>query len=154
MNLKEKLKQDIQSKKQVQVDWDRRREDWISSVNELNKLITNWFSDYKKDGLVEFKTTIKTIKEEYIGAYKVNVLHLYFANDREIIVEPMGTLIIGAWARFDVYARGYNSGKYYILRYKDEEGNFTWNIANPENIRKYEPLTKEILEQIFEKWLS
>ncbi|MBA7557239.1 hypothetical protein ES705_49983 [subsurface metagenome] len=154
MGLKDKLKQDIQSKEKAQVDWRKRKEDWIYSVNELNQLITDWFSDFKAEGLVEFKTTEKTHTEEYIGSYKVNVLHLCFVNGKEIIIEPMGTLIIGAWARFDVYARGYNSGKYYILRYKDEEGNFTWNIANPENKRNVEPLTKVTLEQIFEKWLS
>ncbi|GAI66268.1 unnamed protein product, partial [marine sediment metagenome] len=33
MGLKDKLKQDIQSKEKAQVDWRKRKEDWISSVN-------------------------------------------------------------------------------------------------------------------------
>lgn len=154
MALKDKLKKDIESQEQAKVDWDKRKADWISSVDELNQLIREWFADYKADGLVEFKTTEKLNTEEYIGSYTVNILHLLFANDKEIIIEPMGTLIIGAWARFDIYVRGYNSGKYYILRYKDDEGNFTWNIVNPENRKNVKPLTKVILEEIFEEWLS
>ncbi|MBK8584934.1 MAG: hypothetical protein IPN88_05715 [Bacteroidetes bacterium] len=76
---------------------------------------------------------LKENTEEYIGNYKVNILHLCFTTGKEIVIEPIGTLIIGAWARFDVYARGYNSGKYFILRYKEESGEFTWHISNPQN---------------------
>lgn len=154
MSLKDKLKKDLRSKKQSEIDWDKRKSDWINSVNELNQQIQDWFSDFKDEGLLEFKLNEKSNSEEYIGLYKVNELHLCFANGKEVVIEPMGTLIIGAWARFDVYARGYNSGKYYILRYKDEEGNYTWNIVNPDNRKNVEPLTKEVLEQIFDKWLS
>lgn len=154
MDLKEKLKQEIRSKKQSQIDWKKRKKDWISSINKLHQLIENWFSDFKIEGLVKFKKTEKTLNEEYIGSYNVNVLHLVFANGKEIIVEPMGTLVIGAWARFDIYARGYNSGKYYILRFMDDEENFSWNLTNPENTRTQRQLTKEELEKIFEKWLT
>ncbi|GAJ21875.1 unnamed protein product, partial [marine sediment metagenome] len=34
MGLKDKLKQDIQSKEKAQVDWRKRKEDWIYSVND------------------------------------------------------------------------------------------------------------------------
>ena len=154
MSLKDRLKKDIESKEQSRVDWGKRKSDWLDSVNELNQQIQNWFSDFKDEGLLEFKYTEKSNSEEYIGSYKVNVLHLCFANGQEIIIEPMGTLIIGAWARFDIYVRGYNSGKYYILRYKDDGDTYSWKIANPNDKRNVEPLTKEILEQIFDKWLS
>lgn len=154
MSLKDKLRQDIQSKEKSQVDWTKRKDEWIASVNELNKLITYWFSDYKTEGLLDFKFSDKSNSEEYIGIYTVNVLHLCFANGKEIIVEPMGTLIIGAWGRFDLYARGYNSGKYYILRYKSDEGQFSWHIVNAQTKKDIKPLTKESLEEIIEKWLS
>ncbi len=154
MGLKDKLKQEIQDKEKSKIDWTKRKKEWVASVNELNKLITNWFTDYKTEGLVDFKLSEKSNAEEYIGKYKVNILHLCFANGKEIIIEPMGTLIIGAWGRFDVYARGYNSGKYYILRYKNDEGKFSWHIVNAQTKRDIKLLTKENLEEIIEKWLS
>jgi hypothetical protein len=154
MSLKDKLKQELQEKQKSQVDWNKRRNEWLESVNELNTLITGWFADYQTEGLLEFKTTEKNNREEYIGQYTVNVLHLLFANGREIIIEPMGTLIIGAWGRYDIYVRGYNSGKYYILRHKDENEQFTWNIVNAQTKRDVKPLSKESLEEIIEKWLS
>jgi len=125
---------------------------WFSK--KLDKLVTGWFSDYKTEGLLDFKRADKSITEEYIGEYTVKVLSLCFENGKEIIIEPMGTLIIGAWGRFDIYARGYNSGKYYILRYKSEEGQFSWHIVNAQTKRDTKPLTKESIEEIIEKWLS
>lgn len=154
MSLKEKLKQDIGAKKNAQIDWGKRKDEWLASVNELNQLITGWFSDYETEGLVEFKLTEESKSEEYLGAYTVNVLSLCFANGQEIIVEPIGTLIIGAWARFDFYVRGYNSGKYYILRDKSEEGQFSWRIVNAQTKSDSAPLTKKRLEEIIEQWLS
>lgn len=154
MNLKDKLKQEIQSKEQVQVDWDKRKKDWVASVKELDELIINWFSDYVDEGLLEFKKTVKTHTESYIGSYKVDVLHFLFANNREIVIEPMGTIILGAWGRYDVYAKGYNSDKYYILRNRNEDQSFSWNFVNAQTKRNIKPLSKEILEEVFEKWLS
>ena len=154
MGLREKIKQDILTSEKHEVDWSKRKKDWIASVNELNTLVQEWFSDYKTEGLVNFKLIEKQNSEEYIGTYKVNVLHLCFANDREVIIEPMGTLVMGAWGRFDIYARGYNSGKYYILRYKDEDDNFSWHIVNAQTKREIKPLTKANVEEIIEKWLS
>ena len=151
MSLREKIKQ---TSEKHEVDWSKRKKDWIASVNELNTLVQEWFSDYKTEGLVNFKLIEKQNSEEYIGTYKVNVLHLCFANDREVIIEPMGTLVMGAWGRFDIYARGYNSGKYYILCYKGEYDNFTWHIVNAQTKREIKPLTKENIEEIIEKWLS
>jgi len=153
IGLKEKLKRELKSDEQSHVDWVKRKNDWIASVDELNTQIQDWFGDFKEEGLVEFELTRKSNTEEYIGSYEVNVLHLNFTNGREVIVEPMGTLIIGAWARFDIFMRGYNSGRYYILRDKDKNGNFSWSIANPDHIRDIKPLNKVILEEIFDKWL-
>ncbi len=154
MSLKEKLKQDIQLKDKAQVNWVKRKAEWIASVNDLNTMLMNWFNDYKVEGLLDFKLSKKNNSEEFIGSYIVNSLHLCFANGTEIIVEPMGTLIVGAWGRFDVYPRGYNSGKYFILLYKNEEGQFSWQIVDAQTKRDSKPFTKESLEEIFEKWLS
>jgi hypothetical protein len=152
--LKDKLRNEIKSQENLQVDWEKRKEDWITKTNELNSIITDWFSDYKDEGLLDFKFSKKSNLEEFIGTYNVKVLHLCFANGKEIIVEPIGTLIIGAWGRFDLYARGYNSGKYYILLYKSDDGQFSWQIVNAQSKRNIKPLTKENLEEIIEKWLS
>ena len=154
MSLKDKLKKEIESAENSKVDWEKRRSEWVDSVKELDDLIMDWFSDYKTEGLLDFKFSQKENREEYIGNYTVNILHLCFSTGKEIVVEPIGALIIGAWARFDVYAKGYNSAKYLILRYKSDSGEFSWHISNPQNRRDVQPLTKEVLESIFEKWLS
>lgn len=153
MSLKEKLKQELETSQKRQVDWEKRKSDWLKSVEELQELIVGWFSDYQSEGLVSFSYTDKTHSEEYIGEYKVRVLHLNFANGREVVVEPMGTLIIGAWARFDFYLRGYNSNKYYILRFRNED-KFSWNIIDSEKKKGQQPLTKEYLEKVIGEWLS
>ncbi|MDZ7898450.1 MAG: hypothetical protein U5N85_10560 [Arcicella sp.] len=153
MALRDKL-QKIQPNDKSQIDWGKRRTDWISSVDELNNKIKEWFDDYANDNLLKFEITTKNIIEEFIGSYEVNELHLIFADNKEVVIEPMGTLIIGAWARFDIFVRGYNSEKYYILCYKDDSDKYTWKIVNAQNKIDAAPLTKRKLEQIFEKWLS
>ncbi len=153
MSLKERLKQELKTSKESPVDWEKRKRDWLESVEELYRLVTSWFSDYKSEGLVNFSYSEKTHSEEYIGEYTVKVLHLNFANGKEIVIEPMGTLIIGAWARFDFFLRGYNSNKYYILRFKDED-NFSWHIVDAEKKKGQHPLSKEYLEKVIDGWMS
>ena len=154
MSLKEKLKQNIEFQEKDKQTWNIRRQEWLEAIDELNLLIITWFNDYKKEGLIDFTTSQKLNSEEFIGAYEVTVLHLIFSNQKEIIIEPKGTLIIGAWGRFDMYLRGFNSDRYYILRFKDESGSFSWNIRNPADKKSIIPLTKDNLEKIFEQWLS
>jgi hypothetical protein len=60
MSLKEKLKLDVRSKEKSQIDWAKRKEEWIASVNQLNELIMNGFADYKLEGLVDFKFSEKS----------------------------------------------------------------------------------------------
>lgn len=153
MALRDKL-QKIQPNDKSQIDWEKRKADWISSVGELNNIIKEWFNDYENDNLLKFEITTKNIVEEFVGSYQVDELHLIFADNKDVVIEPMGTLIIGAWARFDIFVRGYNSEKYYILCYKDDFGKSTWKIVNAQNKMDIVPLTKDRLEQIFEKWLS
>ena len=101
MNLKDKIKQDIVLQEQSKVDWKRRKVEWLESIDILFNLIKGWFNDYEKESLVKFSYSDKSMSEEYIGSYKTNVLHVNFANGKEIIIEPAGTLIIGAWGRCD-----------------------------------------------------
>ncbi|MEM7107894.1 MAG: hypothetical protein AAF519_06685 [Bacteroidota bacterium] len=154
MGLKERLKRELKTDHKSDVNWEKRKNDWLNSIETLYGRITGWFSDYESEGLVSFDYSEKTHSEDYIGEYSTKKLHLRFTNGKEVVVEPMGTLIIGAWGRFDFYLRGYNSHKYYILIFKDDDQSPRWSIVNAETKKEQQPLSKRYLEKVIDTWFS
>jgi len=154
MSLKDKIKKEVELQEKEKVDWAEVKREWLDSIDSLYELLRNWFSDYEREKLLAFNISEKHLNEEYIGSYNAKLLHINFANGKEIIVEPVGRLIIGAVGRFDIYAKGFKTDKFYIIRYRDDDSVFSWHIVNRTQGRIVSPLTKEILEKTFEEWLS
>lgn len=155
MTLKERLKNDLRARSSSTIDWDKRREEWIASMNDFKSMILDWFEDYQKEGLVTFSFSKKAISEEFVGLYDAEILQLQFSNGKEIVLEPMGSLVIGASGRYDLFMRGFNSDKYYILKQRDDDDtDYSWFVVSAKNVTDNQKLSKESLEQIIEKWLS
>lgn len=155
MTLKERLKNDLRARSSSTIDWDKRREEWIASMNDFKSMILDWFEDYQKEGLVTFSFSKKAISEEFVGLYDAEILQLQFSNGKEIVLEPMGSLVIGASGRYDLFMRGFNSDKYYILKQRDDDDtDYSWFVVSAKNVTDSQKLSKESLEQIIEKWLS
>ena len=90
------------SEKTKEINWDKRKEDWISKLNELYSDIESWLNDLEQEqDVVSIKYIDKEINEEHIGIYTARKMILRIA-DEQVVLDPVGTLLIGAAGRVDM----------------------------------------------------
>ena len=148
---------------QERIDWNKMREEWVKHIEGFYQVVKNWLKDYVEEGKVTIKTLAMTLNEEPIGPYKTHKLLLKIAN-QEVILSPVGTLLIGAKGRIDMESR---TGKVrFVLVDERSEGplvrtrvsgdkrskskkideskiSWTWKIATPPPSVRYISLNEE-----------
>ena len=88
------------------VDWNRRREDWIRSLNDLYSKIEKYLKKYTEAAQIHLGREEIQLSEEHIGTYQVEALTVQIGNEK-VVAKPIGTLLIGAAGRVDLIgARG------------------------------------------------
>lgn len=126
------------------VDWQQRRAQWLQSVRRLYGTIEEWLGDLKADGTVGISYRTIAMSEDQVGAYEADCMCIQVGQDR-IVLEPLGTVIVGANGRVDV--KGSN-GDVTLLEPDWDD----WQIAVRTPRLSYLPLTEEsfadVLEQI------
>jgi hypothetical protein len=128
-----------------QIDWQARKQEWLTALNDLYGLVKSWLQPLENDGTVRYPPAHITIREDHIGTYKVDVLTILIGKQR-IAFHPKGTLIIGADGRVDV--RGQRAVRTLIL--SDGE----WVVVErtpqlrtfPFNEDSFQDLLREIME--------
>ena len=88
------------SKKTKEINWTKKKDDWLTKLNKLYTDIEFWLNDLEQD-VVSIKSVDKEINEEYIGIYTAKKMILRIA-DEQIVLDPVGTLLIGAAGRVDM----------------------------------------------------
>ena len=88
------------NKKTKEIDWTKKKEDWLANLNKLYKEIESWLNDLEQDA-VSIKYIDKEINEEHIGVYTARKMILRIA-DEQVVFDPVGTLLIGAAGRVDM----------------------------------------------------
>ncbi|MFH1116078.1 MAG: hypothetical protein V1792_19365 [Pseudomonadota bacterium] len=83
------------------VDWTGRRDEWLEYLREFYKLVAEFLSDYVASGDVSTEYEDKYINEELVGRYPAQSLHLRIRG-RDVILDPVGTNVIGARGRVDM----------------------------------------------------
>jgi hypothetical protein len=87
----------MSTQKSKNINWNKKREDWISAVNDLFDEIKKW----SKSRGWPVDVQQKDISEPYIGQYKISALFIQSPNGT-IHVDPIGCNIIGAEGRVDI----------------------------------------------------
>jgi hypothetical protein len=83
------------------VDWDKERDDWLEYLDQLYHRVAGYLDEYIKSGAIKLRESDKDLNEENIGAYKAKRLTIVIGG-QEIILDPIGTLLIGSKGRVDV----------------------------------------------------
>lgn len=114
----------INAKKQnavdeVKLDWSKRRDNWLKSLDEIHVQFENWLNVFKNSNVVSYKYEKKEINEEHIGLYNANKMIITIASE-QILLEPIGTLLIGASGRIDM--KGKNGTIKFVLVPKQSNG--------------------------------
>ncbi len=155
MGLKDNLKK-IQDQEN-EFDTQKEINKWTQAVDDFYKDIEIWFKDLIDEGLMKLKTEPRQTYEEMLGDYTINDLEISLGN-RTVMLEPFGTMLIGAWGAIDMYMRGMLHDKKVILRIRDEKDKekFYWAFRKKTNNFKfeYDVINKEMIEKIFEEWTS
>ena len=84
------------------IDWDNRKKLWLKSLEILFNDIDKWLSPHIKKGEVEILKSTITIREEHIGEYETQKIQINIGNGF-IYVKPVGTIVLGAYGRVDLY---------------------------------------------------
>ena len=172
MSLKDtlaRLKGEEEQKTQWEEDKPKIIREWQAIVTNLLTEIRLYLSDYEKDGFLSFSPREIRLSEEGLGDYLIGAMSIN-AGAAKLMVDPVGTLIIGALGRVDIYRQGRSSeqDRMVLLRVKQPESNSEgmWKTFLPDEIgaprtgilqtpaRRLVPFTKEILEQRLELMLG
>jgi hypothetical protein len=156
MTLKDRLRE-LQCSHAGEIDWQRRRDDWLSEIESLYTEVKTWLAGFRDEGLIELDDSQQVhISEPYIGDYDAPKLIVVFPGDEsiEIIFEPVGRNVVGALGRIDVYPRGMYGEKYMLILVRREEGPPIWEAWKSKYSPGKRPFDKGVLEEIIEAWLN
>lgn len=150
------LKDILSSKKKEfeaqQPKWDQRKKEWLQAVSQLYSEIEGWLSDLVKDNFISIHYDKKTISEELLGAYEIDVLRIVFFNGQAVTLTPKGLQVIGAAGRIDI-----KIGSEIIMLVRTGD-NFQWTLAKREGRAKpkqwyfNEETFKELLTEFAEEF--
>lgn len=87
------------------IDRDKRKKEWIEYLEKFYQQIEGFLKEYieSEDISREYKET--DLNDEMLGNYSVNTMHIRIRG-RDVILEPVGTYVIGARGRVDMRGPG------------------------------------------------
>lgn len=155
MSLKDKLTEIKEREvEHSQVDWDARKNRWIQQVNDLHAEIRSWLTEFEGDFL-SFETSSKDLNEETLGSYQANNLFINISSSIRLLLEPIGSVIIGGYGRIDFFKQTNRSKKFMLILTKEENSeNYIWAIADSKNKRSFKRLNRERFEDAMEQLID
>lgn len=136
-------KQLTKADEKSEIDWNKKRDEWLSYLDQFYEKIRVFLKDYTEPGALSIEPSEKIINEELIGEYKTTSMTIRFKGN-EVILDPIGTNVIGAKGRVDM--KGSAGTVRFVLVNKQSSGpmiKLTIQIAG-------EPVEKEIENQVNE----
>lgn len=128
MGLEDKARKLAEQKKdQAPINWDAEREWWLEELRKLHANVRQWLSSLVQENLVDIRSTPVRLSEEHIGAYAADALVLEFTG-QGIVLEPKGTVIVGARGRVDVFLRGQRGAQPVMLILGGPKDAAYWSI--------------------------
>ncbi len=86
-------------------DAEKCRRDWIAAIDDLYAQVEGFIASYAKRGDIEVSFRPLKVSEDIIGAYETRRMKLKIGL-KEVTLEPIGRLIIGAMGRVDLVGPG------------------------------------------------
>lgn len=141
-----KQKRDESLEKDKNIDWQGRKDKWISSVNTLYENVTNWLLPLINQNLIEIKKSEISIFEEYLGNYQISQVSIAIGHEKILLI-PKGSVIIGGFGRVDLI--GKNGSMLLILTDWDN-----WKVAIKETKVKFIDLDKDIFTGLIKELIQ
>lgn len=90
------------------LDWNMERDEWLGHLQQLYDRIAEYLDSYIGSGAIQLRETSIELNEENIGVYTAKRLAITIGA-QEIVLTPVGTLLIGSKGRVDVEGSAGNS---------------------------------------------
>lgn len=152
MTLEEKLKRLAEKAAEDKVDWEARKSEWISYVNQLYSEIESWLALWIERGYLTVTRTPTPKWEDPLGDYMIDTLEIT-AGDQTVVLEPFGRNVLGALGRIDIYLRGFKSDAQMLLLLPALDGTQRWELWKSRYSGSRHPFDKERLERLLNEWL-
>jgi hypothetical protein len=152
MSLEQKLRQIAAQHEMGPPNWPQRKEQFRDALKQLYALIEEWLGEYRSQGLLNIYRYDKGIFEEYLGEYDVECLEISIG-EITIVLEPVGTHIIGAYGRVDVFPRGYKDDAQLLLLLQHQDGLVHWELWKSKDRGARQELSKGVFERLLDDWL-
>ncbi len=142
--------------KRKAIDWEGRKQQWLAWVDKLYGEINGWLNPLKRDGIVKVNYENTTLKEDYIGSYRVKNMTITVGAEY-VSLKPKGIVLVNSWGRVDMM--GDDGSIMLILIETDAQvtnrPKLQWHIAVRTPEMKYWQLTKDsftdALKQVMQK---
>lgn len=164
---------DDQDQSETTFDWEQIKNEWIHYVNQLYKDIISWLEPFTNEENPKIKISFenKVVTEDY-GSYEINRMIIMIKNQK-VILDPIGTLIIGARGRIDLQGT-YGTFRFLLVdkslkeplitvdafssfnqklegifeKDENETNGLSWKIATPPPNIKYIPINEETFSEV------
>lgn len=149
------VNEQISQKQQAEQRWEKRREEWLSHVQVFFNQVQEFLHDYVSKGQIKIAFSSIKINEECLGEYEVQKASIFIGKN-QIVLEPVGTYIIGVFGRIDMIG-AYGTIKFVLtdknmssLQRRGKEAHsmqkipeLVWKISTPPPNIQYQALTQE-----------
>jgi len=88
----------------TEIDWEAKKNEWLSYLNGLYELFEKSLKDYAENGKIKIIYDKTQLIEENIGDYEAKIMTIKFAGEK-ITLKPIGTNLIGVKGRVDVIGK-------------------------------------------------
>ncbi len=136
------------------VDWNERRQVWLTQLNNLLNDVEQWLKPLCEDGTLSLERQPRHLAErETLGDYQAVAMVIYI-NGQTIFLEPVGSIIIGAFGRVDM--KGPFADFMLLLATSDDQDlnpiihKATWHISTRRNRRRLLSLNADTFGDAFQ----
>jgi len=113
------LSQHEKVEKESQIDWEKKKKEWLKFIDDFYQSVENWLKPYEKQEKLKLSYSTSVLSEEHIGSYQIKNMTIVFA-DQQVRIEPVGTLLIGTKGRIDM--EGSRGRVQFLLADKESKG--------------------------------
>lgn len=102
--LEELLAKKRERQERSDVDRVAEREMWVNHVSDLMTQISGWLKPLGERKYLQVHRRERIIREDQLGDYSIDGLHIEFVDGQSIDVQPIGRFIVGGEGRVDLQA--------------------------------------------------
>ncbi|PLS01936.1 hypothetical protein [Neobacillus cucumis] len=136
----------------VEINWENHKQEWLKSLDEFYTNIQTWLAPLVGANL-SLQLEPDVLVEDKIGSYETNKMVIYIKGEK-VVLQPIGTLIIGAKGRIDMIGP-YGKVRFIYVDKRSTKPNITVRIidsAMEKALKEQNPVEEKKEEDVEYDW--